>query len=44
MNRGSYPISPHLVEVAKSTKQVNLAKDARAIEPRINRQLVPLLT
>ncbi|MGG1949149.1 DNA-binding protein [Trinickia sp. NRRL B-1857] len=41
--RGSYPISAGLVDIAKATKQVNLAKEARQIEPRFNRQLVPLL-
>jgi predicted DNA-binding transcriptional regulator AlpA len=43
MSRGTYPISVDLIEVAKATKQVNLAKEAREIEPRINRQLAPLL-
>lgn len=42
-NRGSYPISAELVEIAKSIKQVNLAKEAREIEPRFNQQLAPLL-
>lgn len=43
VGRGSYSISAELVDVAKSTKQVNLAKEAREIEPRFNRQLAPLL-
>ena len=43
MGRGSYPISANLVDIAKATKQVNLAKEARQIEPSLNRQLVSLL-
>lgn len=42
-NRGDYSIGGDLIDVAKSTKQVNLAKEAREIEPRINRQLLPLV-
>lgn len=42
-NRGDYSIGSDLIDVAKSTKQVNLAKEAREIEPRINRQLLPLV-
>jgi hypothetical protein len=43
MGRGSYSISTDLIDVAKSAKQVNLAKGAREIEPRCNRQLKSLL-
>ena len=43
MGRGGYLISTDLVEVAKSTKQVNLAKQARQIEPRLRRQLTALV-
>lgn len=43
MGRGAYPISTDLIDVAKSAKQVNLAKGAREIEPRCNRQLESLL-
>ncbi len=42
-NRGGYSIGSDLLDVAKSTKQVNLAKEAREIEPRINRQLHALV-
>ena len=44
MSRGAYPISADLIDVAKATKQVNLAKEAREIEPGFNRQLAPLVT
>ncbi|WP_281272687.1 hypothetical protein [Trinickia dinghuensis] len=43
MSRGAYTISTNLLDIAKSAKQVNLAKEAREIEPRFNRQLAPLL-
>ena len=43
MSRGSYPISADLIEVAKATKQVNLAKEAQQIEPHFSRQLAPLV-
>ncbi|MBU6488531.1 MAG: DNA-binding protein [Burkholderiales bacterium] len=43
MSRGGYAVSVDLIEVAKSTKQVNLAKEARALEPRITRQLSALV-
>ncbi|MGN6669618.1 MAG: helix-turn-helix transcriptional regulator [Trinickia sp.] len=43
LSRGTYSISADLVDVAKSTKQVNLAKEAREIEPRFSRQLTALL-
>lgn len=43
MSRGTYSISADLVDVAKSTKQVNLAKEAHEIEPRFRRQLTALL-
>lgn len=43
MSRGAYSISADLMDVAKSAKQVNLAKGAREMEPRFNRQLTSLL-
>lgn len=43
MGRGGYPISADLIDVAKATKQVNLAKEAREIEPDFNRQLAPFV-
>lgn len=43
MSRGAYAISADLIDVAKATKQVNLAKEAREIDPRFNRQLTSLL-
>lgn len=43
MSRGAYSISADLMDVAKSTKQVNLAKGAREMEARFNRQLSSLL-
>lgn len=43
MSRGDYPIRGDLIDIAKSTKQVNLAKEAREIEPSIKRQLAALL-
>ncbi len=35
--------SPDVLEVAKSAKQVNLAKEARELEPQVNRQLEDLI-
>ncbi|CAB3727318.1 helix-turn-helix transcriptional regulator [Trinickia soli] len=43
MARGGYPINLALIDVAKSTKQVNLAKGARELEPGVNRQLTALV-
>lgn len=43
MSRGDYSISVDLIEIAKSTKQVNLAKEARELEPRTTRQLAALV-
>lgn len=37
--RGCYEIKPDILEVAKSAKQINLAKEAHELEPRLNRQL-----
>lgn len=42
-SRGVYAISADLIDVAKATKQVNLAKEAREIEPRFSGQLAPLV-
>ena len=41
--RGGYDIKPDVLEVAKSAKQVNLAKEARELEPLVNRQLEDLV-
>jgi len=41
--RGGYDIKPDVLEVAKSAKQVNLAKEARELEPLVNRQLEDLI-
>nr|WKF59003.1 hypothetical protein HUO10_003506 [Paraburkholderia busanensis] len=41
--RGGYDIKADVLEVAKSAKQVNLAKEARELEPKLNRQLEPLV-
>jgi predicted DNA-binding transcriptional regulator AlpA len=41
--RGTYHIDADLFEIARSTKQVNLAKQARGIESRVKRQLDTLL-
>lgn len=41
--RGGYDIKPDVLEIARSAKQVNLAKEARELEPRINQQLEYLL-
>lgn len=43
-NRGDYAISADLIDMAKAAKQVNLAKEAREIEPRFNRQLTSLVS
>ncbi|NYH21942.1 helix-turn-helix transcriptional regulator [Paraburkholderia bryophila] len=37
--RGGYDIRANVFDVAKSAKQINLAKGARELEPRLNRQL-----
>lgn len=41
--RGGYDIQPGALDVATSAKQINLAKEARALEPRLNRQLESLV-
>ena len=41
--RGGYDIKSAILEVAKSAKQVNLAKEARELEPQVNRQLEDLI-
>ncbi|SDQ41872.1 transcriptional regulator, AlpA family [Paraburkholderia fungorum] len=41
--RGGYDISADVVDVAKSAKQINLAKEVRGLEPRFNRQLERLV-
>ena len=41
--RGGYDIKPDVAEVAKSAKQINLAKEVRELEPRFNRQLESLV-
>lgn len=41
--RGGYDIKADVIEVAKSAKQINLAKEARELEPQVNRQLEALV-
>jgi predicted DNA-binding transcriptional regulator AlpA len=41
--RGGYDIKTDVVDVAKLAKQINLAKEARQLEPRFNRQLENLV-
>jgi predicted DNA-binding transcriptional regulator AlpA len=41
--RGGYDIKADVAEVAKSAKQINLAREARELEPRLNRQLESLV-
>ena len=37
--RGGYDIKADVFDVARSAKQINLAKEARELEPRLGRQL-----
>ncbi|APA85294.1 DNA-binding protein [Paraburkholderia sprentiae WSM5005] len=41
--RGGYEIETGAADVAKLAKQINLAKEARQIEPRVSRQLGDLV-
>ncbi|KAA1004461.1 DNA-binding protein [Paraburkholderia panacisoli] len=41
--RGGYDIKADVADVAKSAKQINLAKEVRELEPRFNRQLASLV-
>ena len=41
--RGGYDIKVDVADVAKSAKQINLAREARELEPRFNRQLESLV-
>jgi predicted DNA-binding transcriptional regulator AlpA len=41
--RGGYDIKPGVMDVAKSAKQINLAKEARQIESRFNREFASLV-
>src|ERR1700761_5941977 len=41
--RGGYDIRADVVDVAKSAKQINLAKEVRALEPRFSRRLERLV-
>jgi predicted DNA-binding transcriptional regulator AlpA len=41
--RGGYDIKADVMAVAESAKQINLAKEVRALEPRFNRQLESLV-
>jgi predicted DNA-binding transcriptional regulator AlpA len=41
--RGGYAIKADVFDVAKSAKQINLAKEAQQLEPRINRRLESLV-
>lgn len=38
-SRGGYDIDAEVFDVARSAKQINLAKEARGLEPRLNRRL-----
>lgn len=38
-SRGGYDINAQVFDVARSAKQINLAKEARGLEPRLNRRL-----
>ncbi|MBT2791129.1 helix-turn-helix transcriptional regulator [Paraburkholderia strydomiana] len=38
-SRGGYDINAEVFDVARSAKQINLAKEARELEPRLNRRL-----
>ncbi|MFM0484918.1 DNA-binding protein [Paraburkholderia strydomiana] len=38
-SRGGYDINAEVLDVARSAKQTNLAKEARGLEPRLNRRL-----
>ena len=38
-SRGGYDINAEVFDVARSAKQINLAKEARGLEPRLNRRL-----
>ena len=42
-SRGGYDIKTDVFDVAKSAKQINLAKEARGLEPRFNRRLESLV-
>ncbi|RKR42503.1 DNA-binding protein [Paraburkholderia sp. BL17N1] len=37
--RGGYEIKPDVFDIARAVKQINLAKEARELEPRLGRQL-----
>ncbi|WP_233829136.1 helix-turn-helix transcriptional regulator [Paraburkholderia sp. ZP32-5] len=41
--RGGYDIKADVVDVARLAKQINLAREARQIEPRVSRQLGNLI-
>lgn len=41
--RGGYDINPGVIDVARSTKQINLAKEVRGLDARFNRQLERLV-
>jgi predicted DNA-binding transcriptional regulator AlpA len=41
--RGGYDIGADVADIAKLAKQVNLVKEARGLEPRLNRQLGSLV-
>ncbi|AQG98032.1 DNA-binding protein [Burkholderia sp. KK1] len=42
-DRGGYRVDTHLLEVAKTAKQVNLVKEARDVEPRMTQELERLV-
>ncbi|MFM0039013.1 DNA-binding protein [Paraburkholderia strydomiana] len=41
--RGGYDIKADVADVAKSAKQINLAREAHQLEPRFNRELASLV-
>ena len=42
-SRGGYDIKPDVFDVAKSAKQINLAKEVRELEPQLSRRLERLV-
>ena len=43
ISRGGYRIDTSLLDIAKTAKQVNLAKEVRELEPRMSRRLEKLV-
>jgi predicted DNA-binding transcriptional regulator AlpA len=42
-SRGDYSIEPHLLDVARMAMQINLAKEARAIEAPVQKEVKALV-